>query len=263
MMKNTAQCDIEQHAILFACMAKALFDACPDDAEQVLRAGVRTYGTERGARMAARCLRNGDVCTPQNYQVYNERSSRPGQMNSVPAQKTPEYILHVKKCAWVDAWEKHGLLAYGRYYCLDIDKSLTRGFKKDYEVKIGGWLSWGAEYCDMRWGFSMDEQTELAIRQKRADLAEGAVLDYNFHTGHLFSTLAHEFSRLAGKAGEDATRNALEDFCRRFGREYVLAFSQAYPMSGCAGEVFAHLELGNVTQGSGRIGAKSNDCYNV
>ena len=63
MMKNAVQCDIEHHAIMFACMAKAIFDACPDDAEQMLRTAVRTYGAERGARMAARCLRNGDVCT--------------------------------------------------------------------------------------------------------------------------------------------------------------------------------------------------------
>lgn len=231
MNQTQFSCDIEQHAVLFGLMAKTVFERWPESGEQTIRACVRAYGSQRGGRMAARCLANGDPLTPRNYQAYNERSSRPGQMNSVPAQKEPEFVIHVQKCAWVDAWRQHGLLEYGKYYCLDIDKTLTRSFSPDYEVQINGLMSWGEPYCDMHWGFPMDAENERYIQEKRASLASGSILNYDYHTGHLFSAMTEELQKLLREAGVEAARDALTEFCKTFGAGYVRSFAAAYPLT--------------------------------
>ena len=228
MIQPLSHCDIEHHAVLFGLMAKRVIEACPETGVDVIRRGVRAYGTERGKRMAERCLAHGDPLTPENYQIYNERSSKPGQMNSVPAEQLPEFVIHVKKCAWVDAWSAHGLLDYGKYYCLDIDRSLTNGFSSGYEVKIGGWLSWGSEYCDMHWGFPMDDACKTRIAEKKASFADHVVKTYDYHPGHMFSTVGVTIVRELGDDGVAAVKLALADFIAAFGREYVLAFAAAY-----------------------------------
>jgi len=231
MDEKTVCCDIEQHAVLFGLLSREVLTRCPDRGEEVIRACVRTYGRQRGGRMAQRCLAKGDALSPENYQAYNERSSKPGQMRSVPAQKEPEYVIHVEKCAWVDAWRKHGLLEYGKYYCLDVDRSLTRGFCEDYEVDIRGLMSWGDAYCDMHWGFPMTEETERAIAEKRAGLTDGAIRSYDFHTGDMFSIMVSELCRLLGEEGRQAAVSALKAFQETFGKEYIRAFADAYPLS--------------------------------
>ena len=224
-------CDIEHHAVLFGVLAREVITLCPESGIEAIRSSVRKYGQQRGGRMAQRCLSSGDPLSPPNYQVYNERSSRPGQMNSVPAQRLPEYVIHVKKCAWVDAWEKYDLLDYGKYYCLDIDKSLTSGFSPGYEVQIGGWLSWGNPYCDMHWGFPMDEKTERYIAEKRSNLSNDAIRTYNFHTGHLFSTMVTELVHLLGEPGKQASIRGLNVFKELFSAEYINCFCNAYPLT--------------------------------
>lgn len=235
MAEQTVSCDIEQHAVLFGLLAREAMTLCPDTGLEAVRAGVREYGRQRGGRMARRCRENGDPLSPVNYQAYNERSSRPGQMQSDPAGKLPEFVIHVKKCAWVDAWKKHGLLDYGKYYCLDIDKSLTRGFSGDsYEVQIGGWLSWGDPYCDMRWGFPMDEETQRYIAEKRGSLGGGAIRGYDFHTGDMFSVMAARLAEQLGEDGRKAAVNALREFEKRYTAEHIRCFQRACPLSPAA-----------------------------
>lgn len=235
MEDNKKLCDIEQHAVLFGLLAREAITLCPETGLEAVRAGVREYGRQRGGRMARRCQDNGDPLSPVNYQAYNERSSRPGQMRSLPAVKLPEYTVHVEKCAWVDAWRKYDLLEYGKYYCLDIDKSLTQGFSGDrYEVQIGGWLSWGDDYCDMRWGFPMDEKAEKYIAEKRASLGDGAIRDYDFHTGDMFSVMASQLAERLGEDGKKAAIQALEQFSALFTPDYIRAFWRACPLSPAA-----------------------------
>ncbi len=226
-------CDIEQHAVLFALMAKEVINSFKDDGVDVIRRCVAEYGRERGLRMQKRCLEHNDSLTALNYQAYNERSSRPGQMNSVFVEKSPEAVIHVMKCAWVDAWKKYDLLEWGKYYCLDIDKSLTRGFSQDeYEVKIYGHLSWGNPCCDMHWGFEMTPDAEEYIKEKKKELsAEGAVLSYDYHTGHLFSSFTDTLNSLKGLKGLECVKRALSEFRRIYSEDYIEAFASSYEIS--------------------------------
>ncbi len=239
MTMENRKCDIEQHAVLFALIAREVITSFEDDGVGIVRRCVMEYGRERGLRMHDRCLEHNDPLTPINYQAYNERSSKPGQMNSVFVEKSPEAVIHVMKCAWVDAWRKYDLLEWGKYYCLDIDKSLTRGFSADqYEVKIYGHLSWGKEFCNMHWGFDMTSEAEQYIKEKRKELSsEGAVLSYDYHTGHLFSSFTDTLHSLKGERGLECMRKALVEFKKKYPDGYVEAFCRAYELSSNAEDI--------------------------
>ena len=60
MAKETVTCKIEHHAVLFALLAKHAVTLCGEKGKKAVLSGMTAYGKERGARMAANALANGD-----------------------------------------------------------------------------------------------------------------------------------------------------------------------------------------------------------
>jgi len=62
----------QQKAVLFGLLAQSISAHFPGQAAILLRKAVEAYGMERGQRMAARCLQNGDALDMIAYDAYGD-----------------------------------------------------------------------------------------------------------------------------------------------------------------------------------------------
>jgi hypothetical protein len=220
------------HALLFAWLAKAMVEAAGEaQGEAIVRQAVRRYGAERGGRMALRATANGHPLTMANYIAYGEWTATPGAGQQALVEKSPHAKQHVYRCPWHSTWNENGLLAYGRLYCLEIDKALVNGFNPELAVEVNGTLTNGAERCEfvfrdarLPWW----SNAWLAYR-KRIRPGQSAKRPWDYHTGHLFTTLEKVAAAALGEAGQRAVEAALAEFARRFGEaaaQRVTAFRE-------------------------------------
>ena len=115
-------CKIEHHAMMFAFLAKHAIELCGDAGKEAILAGMTTYGNERGARMAANALAHGDELTTMTNQAYGEwKPDYAGQMDFGTLRTEPTLQTYIAKCAWCEAWKKHNITEYGKYYCVNVD----------------------------------------------------------------------------------------------------------------------------------------------
>ncbi|MDF2986702.1 MAG: L-2-amino-thiazoline-4-carboxylic acid hydrolase [Eubacterium sp.] len=221
-------CSIEHHATLFALLAKYAIEICHEDGKNAVINGVTRYGEERGQRMARRALQNGDELNLVNCQAYGEWRAKQGEMAGGVSKAEPALVTYYNKCAWCEAWKKHGLLEYGKYYCVTIDDAVFHGFRKDFSVRTISNLSWGAESCEFDWGIPMSDKDYELLTEKRAQLGDSCIRDFNYHTAHLFKTVGRILSEQLGVKGLEAVHKALKTFGDIFGTDYVKAIKTGF-----------------------------------
>ena len=221
---------IEQHAVMAALLAKYAISEFGDDGRDAFVSGITRMGIERGTRMAARAILRGDRLDYVNYQAYGEWKPQPGQMDFAVAETQPETVTVARKCAWNEAWKKHGLEEYGKYYCVTVDDAIARGFWPDLRCDTHSNLSWGASQCEFHWGVPMSEEDLKRLSDKKAELGDTCVRDFNYHVGHVLCSIGDELRQRLGKeAGDRIVDSAVKEFTEIFGEEYVAAFEDAYP----------------------------------
>lgn len=215
-------CTIEHHAVLYALLEKEALEQCGERGRHAMTEATAAYGTERGRRMRAHALANGDPATPFTYLAYGEWSPKPGQMEVVDFSVQPNYITHVKKCEWCRCWALHGLMEYGKAYCQNVDKCIAHGYDPDFDLGVHSLMSAGDNVCEFDYGFTMTPalQEELANIRKR--IGTSAQKDFNYHTAHLWSTCRRVLlEQLGAEQGADVADAALFSFTRRFGSAYT------------------------------------------
>lgn len=210
---------VEHHAVLFALMAKHAMEHCGDKAKQVLIDSVTKYGEERGARMAQRAIKNGDPLDLVSNQAYGEWRARPEEMEGGVLCYTPTYHTYAAKCPWCDAWNKHGLLDYGKFYCYTIDEAVFRGFNPQFTMKTLTNLSFGADKCEFDWHQPMSQEEADRLAAKKEHLGTSCLRDFAYHTAHLLQTVGGYLEEHLGQQGAQAVEEAKADFVKLFGQE--------------------------------------------
>jgi len=208
------------HAILFACLARAIIDAAGQTrGEAVVRRAVRAYGMERGRRMALRARANGEALTFLNYIAYGEWSATPGAMKQAIVEKAPHATAHVSLCPWHTVWNDKDLLPYGRLYCLEIDKALVNGFNPDLTLNVNGVRTDGAEVCEFVYrGADVSGVNGLLLGFKKSVRpGKRARMPWEYHAGHLFTTFARVAVAELGDVGRGAVDAGLAEFAREYG----------------------------------------------
>ena len=231
-MKNESVCcKIEHHAILFALLAKHAIELCQDAGREAILSGMTVYGNERGRRMAANALARGDKLTTMTNQAYGEwRPDYEGQMDFGQLRTQPTLQTYISRCAWCDAWKKHGLTEYGKLYCVNVDNAVYQGFRSDFVcTPTATALSWGGDRCEFDWGYPLTEEESAALIKKKKELGTSCMKDFNFHTAHLKHTISKTLCEALGADGEKAVKLALKDFSDIFGKEYLEALDGIYP----------------------------------
>jgi hypothetical protein len=124
--------------------------------------------------------------------------------------------MTVHRCPWHTAWSENDLLAWGRYYCLEIDEALVRGFNPALRLDVGATQTNDGEPCQ----FLFHDVEERFTRK-------GTVMPWGYHLGHLYSTMGDVIVEALGPTGQDVVKETLAWFAERYGEEaaqVVLAY---------------------------------------
>lgn len=232
-MNNSISCKIEHHAVLFALLAKHAILECGEEGKDAILKGMTAYGNERGARMAANALAHGDALNTMTNQAYGEwQPDYNGQMEFGQLRTQPTFQTYVSKCAWCDAWKKHGLLEYGKFYCVNVDKAVYQGFRSDLVcTPTTKALSWGGDRCEFDWEYPLSDEEVRLLSIKKRELGTSCMKDFNYHTAHLKYTLSQTLEEQLGESGHLAIKKALKDYVDLFGQEYLDILEGLYPGS--------------------------------
>ena len=198
MTKETVCLRIEHHAVLFALLARQAVELCGEKGKESILRGMTVYGKERGRRMACNARKRGDEINTMTNQAYGEwKPDFDGQMEFGQIHTQPTLQTYIAKCAWCDAWEKHGLTEYGRLYCVNVDNAVYQGYQDKY-------------VCT---------QENEALAAKKKELGASCMKDFTFHTAHLRATISRILIEDLGDDGQRAVDRALAEFAELFGQE--------------------------------------------
>jgi hypothetical protein len=201
------------HALLFAWLVRAAMERAGEErGEAAIRQAVRTYGEERGHRMALRAEANGERLDMESYMAYGEWAAAPGESEQVVVEDGADVRSTVLRCPWHRAWAKDDVMAYGRLYCLEIDEALARGFNPALRLDVNTTLSNDGEPCELVFH-------EVGARGPR----RGMVMPWAYHLGHLYKTVGAVLEKELGGAGREAAAEALAVFTERFGEDAAQA----------------------------------------
>lgn len=223
MNTNQAICQIEHHAMLFAFLSKHAITLCGEQGKEAILTAMTTYGNERGQRMALNAKKHGDPLTTMTNQAYGEwKPDYPGQMEFGQTCTEPTLQTYISKCAWCEAWEKHNITEFGKYYCVNVDNAVYQGFRSDFVcTPLNASMSWGGDCCRFDWGHPLSAEEKEALAEKKKALGTSCMKDFNFHTAHLLRTLTRVLTEKLGADGEKAVTLATAEFADTFGQEYV------------------------------------------
>lgn len=213
---------IDDHAVLFANIVKAARGICGEKAENTLIKSVKTYGRERGQRMALRCLADGRELTCKNFILYGEWEDPEGWSKSEPVATEPNYKTNMTTCGWYDTWQKYGLLEYGKLYCEWVDENLVHGFNPELTLKMESVMSHTGKACEFNWvSCHVSGEAEIAeMAQKRQELIPFVTKDFLFHCAHLLSTFQRMLCLEFGlHKGLEVMKEALSGYTDIMGEE--------------------------------------------
>jgi len=230
-MSGSITCTIENHAVLFGLLSKNAIILCGEPGKDSILRGMTIYGNERGARMAANALANGDELTTMNNQAYGEwKPDYDGQMTFGRLRTQPTLRTYISKCAWCDAWKKHDLMDYGKLYCVDVDNAVYQGFRPDFVcTAVTTAMSWGGERCEFDWGHPLSDEEVETLNAKKVELGTSCMKDFNYHTAHLLHTIGKALKEDLGTDGQKAIDLALGQYADKFGKEYLDVLDGLYP----------------------------------
>ena len=75
----------------------------------------------------------------------------------------------------------------------------------------------------------MSDEDIKKVQEKKLELGNKYVKDFNFHTAHLLHTVGNTLKEQLGEEGEKAVDTAVEEYVKIFGKEYLDAIRNKYP----------------------------------
>ena len=238
IIMNTSHtvCQIEHHAMMFAFLSKHAIRLCGNRGKDAILDAMTEYGKERGRRMALNAQAHGDPLNTMTNQAYGEwKPDYPEQMEFGQLCTEPTLQTYISKCAWCEAWQKHHITEYGKYYCVNVDNAVYQGFRPDFTcTPISTSMSWGGDCCKFDWGHPLSAEDNETLAAKKKELGTSCMKDFNFHTAHLMHTLIRILTKQLGAAGEKAVTLALTEYVDTFGQEYLdvldtISLDEIYP----------------------------------
>ncbi len=212
------------HALLYAWIARAVIERAGEQrGEAIIRKATRQYGEQRGRRMALRAQANNHPPSMLNYWAYSEYRPTPGEFELNIIERVPHARAYTPKCPWYAAWKENNLMTFGRLYCLEIDPALVRGFNPELHMDVITSLTNGDTRCEFVYNDANLTIPNFLLIQYRRTISPGAkaVKPWDYHVGHLFSTLEKVVIEELGQVGQEAIRAGLDEFAQRFGAEAI------------------------------------------
>lgn len=216
---------INDHALLFAVTARSILENLGQRGLPLVEKTVITYGRERGARMAMRCLRDGRTLDGKGYALYSEWADTKG-WSKVEVTSLAPYSFSCTLCGWCSSWNEQDLLAYGRLYCHWVDHAIMYGFNPELELRMEGCLSQGDERCSFTVaGCHYKNEDEFkALMQEKKKLPPDTVKDFLYHCAHLYAAARRVLIiDLGVPQAKKIISKAMADYAELFSTEKALA----------------------------------------
>ena len=212
-MKET----IEHHAVLYALLVKHACAVLGErEGRSVMGRATYAYGVQRGDRMAVHAEAHHDPKDMNSYFIYGEWKGEPGENISSMRYTDSASISTVTKCAWYDAWKKHGLLKEGTLYCHYVDDGLAKGFDGSFALNVEKAIGKGDDCCIFHWNEAADP--DYVAKRKEADAGKW-ILPFSFHCEELLDSV-EMILRIEAKDSCDAiVQAALQEFHEIFPEE--------------------------------------------
>ena len=218
------QLTASHHALLFSSIAQSVLRHLEKEkGEMLLKNAVRRYGRQRGRRMGLRAKNNGHSLTMATYFAYGEWEVGKNEMDARLKEKTPHARLNVFTCPWHVTWKENNLLAYGKYFCKEIDTSLVEGFNPNLKIEIRSTQTNDGIPCDFIFrdaGLSWVKLLKLAY-QKKIHPGRQALMPWEYHIGHLYKTMEEEIRQTTGNLADKILNTALDEFASLFSRKHI------------------------------------------
>jgi hypothetical protein len=80
-------------------------------------------------------------------------------------------------------------------------------------------MSWGGERCDFDWGKPLTEEELEMVKAKKAELGTSAMRDFDFHTAHIYCSVADELCKAFPEESKAMIDRAVADYIGLFGQE--------------------------------------------
>jgi hypothetical protein len=157
----------------------------------------------------------------------------------VVLESAPDLHEQVYRCPWHQAWADAGLMDYGRFYCLDIDRAVAYGFNPRLILEVNGTHTNGAAHCDFVFrGAGLTPARQAELDALRGELGDQATMGWDYHTGHLFKAVGDVIVEAYGAEGQEMVAAALAAFADHFGA------AAAQVVAGYADADFEHVPAG-------------------
>lgn len=117
---------------LFAHLAKEVTDRFGEEGEEAIKAGVWSFGLERGRNIAERAKASGSEIDVYSY-LPNYDMGRGDDFTADSTYGDNQVEQLFKQCGFADQWLQDGTEEYGKFYCDMIDPAIVKGFCDDME----------------------------------------------------------------------------------------------------------------------------------
>ena len=143
----------------------------------------------------------------------------PGQMGFGVTCGMPVLHTYIARCAWCDAWAKHGLTEYGKYYCCNIDNAWFQGFNPEFTcTQLNPPMSW-RRLLPVQLGRGADPLADKGAEQKEKVPGHCLHKGLTFHTAHILHTVGDVLMEELGNDGAMAVSLAKSDYSDMFGKD--------------------------------------------
>ncbi|MBQ9966902.1 MAG: L-2-amino-thiazoline-4-carboxylic acid hydrolase [Clostridia bacterium] len=201
----------KQHAFIVEGFYRRIKAHDPRLCKEVFLFCTRKYAEERGSRMAQRALRDGFSLDLGTYRSYGEWDyTSPEVVENKVLETSPNYRYIVTKCPWNTQFSEMNAMECAEEYCMDLDRSLSRGFNPDLNFEVGCTMH-SCGHCDF-----------ILHGAGRADLPpvnEANKRPFAFHCGHVLAVFARCVRNIYGDEGEKMTLEVEHDFGEKYGKE--------------------------------------------
>ena len=206
------------HAFLSARCFARLKDSGISNYREIFLFALRTYGNQRGRRMAQRALRDGRPLDFASYRYYSEWSFTKDFLADAgtffrETERGENYFYEVYDCPWNRIYQQLNLPDGALLYCRDLDKAIAHGFNPDLRYEVERFEDAPLLCRQMQFDAHLDRDQDYPA----PDPANQR--DFTYHCGHILAVFRQVLWNCLGDRGDAIIDGVLSDFAEQFGAD--------------------------------------------
>lgn len=206
------------HAFLSARCFARLKDSGVGNYEEIFLFALRTYGSQRGRRMAQRALRDGRPLDFASYRYYSEWSFTQDFLADAgtffrETERGENYFYEVYDCPWNRIYQQLDLPDGALLYCRDLDKAIAHGFNPDLRYEVERFEDAPLLCRQMQFDAHLDRDRDYPS----PDSANKR--DFTYHCGHILAVFRQVLWNCLGERSGAIIDGVLSDFAAQFGAD--------------------------------------------